>query len=57
MAEVRARGVEANKRKREAKAAQKEQKKQVDSQNLSKTSNHVASLLEELNVLADEELK
>ena len=57
MAEVRARGVEANKRKREAKAAQKEQKKQVDSQNLSKTSNHVTSLLEELNVLADEELK
>jgi len=48
---------EALKRKREAKAAQKEQKKQVDSQNLSKTSNHVASLLEELNVLADEELK
>jgi hypothetical protein len=57
LAEVRARGVEANKRKREVKAAQKEQKKQVVSQNLSKTANHVAGLLEELNVLADEELK
>ena len=57
MAEVRARGVEANKRKREAKAAQKEQKKQVDSQNLSKSANHVAALLEELTVLAEEELK
>jgi hypothetical protein len=48
---------EALKRKREAKAAQKEQKKQVDSQNFSKAPNHFASLLEELNVLADEELK
>ena len=57
MAEVRARGVEANKRKREAKAAQKEQKNQVVSQNLSKTPSHVASLLEELNILANEELK
>ena len=57
MAEASARGVEANKRKREAKAAQKEQKKQVDSQNLSKTANHAASLLEELNILADEESK
>ena len=47
----------ALKRKKEAKAAQKEQKKQVVSQNLSKTANHVAGLLEELNVLADEELK
>ena len=57
MAEVSARGVEANKRQREAKAAQKEQKKQKDSQNLSKTPNHVAALLEELNILTDEELK
>ena len=48
---------EALKRKREAKAAQKEQKKQVDSQNLSKSANHVAALLEELTVLAEEELK
>ena len=48
---------EALKRKREAKAAQKEQKKQVDSQNFSKAPNHVAGLLEELNILADEELK
>jgi hypothetical protein len=57
LAEVRARGVEANKRKREEKAAHKEQKKQKDSQNLSKTANHVAALLEELNILTDEELK
>ena len=57
MAEVSARGVEANKRKREAKAAQKDQKKQVVSQNLSKSANHVAALLEELTVLAEEELK
>ena len=57
MAEVRARGVEANKKKREEKAAQKDQKKQVVSQNLSKTANHVAALLEELTVLAEEELK
>jgi hypothetical protein len=56
MEEVRARALEANKRKREEKAAQKEQKKQTDSQNLSKTANHVALLLEELNILADEEL-
>ena len=48
---------QALKRKREAKAAQKEQKKQVDSQNLSKTPSHVAALLEELTVLAEEELK
>ena len=48
---------QALKRKREAKAAQKEQKKQVDSQNFSKAPNNVAGLLEELNILADEELK
>ena len=48
---------EALKRKREAKAAQKEQKKQVDSQNLSKSANHVAALLEELNELAEQGLK
>ena len=57
MAEVRARGVEANKRKREEKAAQKEEKKEKVKQNLSKTPSHVAGLLEELNILADEELK
>ena len=48
---------EALKRKREAKAAQKEQRKPKDSQNLSKAPSHVAALLEDLNVLADEELK
>jgi hypothetical protein len=57
LAEASARGVEANKRKREAKAAQKEQRKQVDSQNFAKAPNHVAALLEELTVLAEEELK
>jgi hypothetical protein len=57
LAEVRARGVEANKRKREEKAAQKDQKKQVVSQNRLKAPNHVAALLEELTVLAEEELK
>ena len=48
---------EALKRKREAKAAQKEQRKPKDSQNLSKAPSHVAALLEELTVLAEEELK
>jgi len=57
LAEASARGVEANKRKREAKAAQKEQKNQVVSQNRLKAPNNFASLLEELNILADEELK
>jgi len=57
LAEASARGVEAKKRKREAKAAQKEQRKPKDSQNLSKAPSHVAALLEDLNVLADEELK
>ena len=54
MAEVRARGVEANKRKRELKAAQKEERKQTDAQNLSKTHSHVAALIKDLNELADE---
>ena len=54
MAEVRARGLEANKRKREEKAAQKEQRKQTDAQNLSKTPSHVDALIKDLNELADE---
>ena len=57
MEEARARGREAQKRKREEMEAEKEQRKPKDSQNLSKTHSHVLTLLEELNVLADEELK
>jgi hypothetical protein len=55
--EVRARGVEANKRRREAKAADKEERKQKDSQNLSRTYSHVAALMEDLNKLAEQGLK
>ena len=54
MEEVRARGVEANKRKRELKAADKDEKKQKDCQNLSRTPSHVAALMEDLNKLADQ---
>ena len=57
MAEVRARGVEANKRKRELKAAQKEERKQTDAQNLSKTFSNLKALYDELKKITDIERK
>ena len=53
MAEVRARGVEANKRKREEKAAEKKKQLEQVAQNRARAPNHVAALVKELNELAD----
>ena len=55
MEAARARGLEAQKRKREEKEAQKEEKKKKVVKNLSSTHSHVAALLVELNKLAEQE--
>ena len=53
MAEVRARGVEANKRKREEKAAEKKKQLEQVAQNRARAPNHVAALVKDLNEAAD----
>ena len=55
MEAARARGLEANKRKREQKEAQKDEKKKKDVKNLSSSASHVAALLVELKKLAEQE--